>query len=69
MSRLQGNAVGHPLPEVLSKVHLGLGQHLVDDGSGDPALPTAPAHEQNGHVKEPGGEGGGAMPLLPLGLC
>lgn len=49
-SRLQGNAVRHSLPEVLSKVHLGLREHLVYDCFGDPALLTAPAHKQNDQI-------------------
>lgn len=52
MSHLQGNAVSHSLPEVLSKVHLGLREHLVYDCFWDPALPTARGHQQNGQRKE-----------------
>lgn len=67
VSRLQGNAVSHSLPEVLSKVHLGLREHLVYDCFGDPALLTAPAHKQNDHMKEVCE--GEAMQHLPLDLC
>lgn len=66
-SRLHGNAASHPLPEVLSKVHLGLREHLVYDGFGDPALLTAPAHKHNGHIEE--ACGGAAMPHPPSYLC
>lgn len=53
VGRLQGNAVSHPLPEVLSKVHLGLREHLVYDGFGDPALLARRMMKKNDLKKRP----------------